>query len=146
MNTTVVKFSAAIPGIVYALLGSTRQLNVAPEAALSLILGQAISEIRYEHPDPHSGEGDALALAVASIITMQVSVYDTLLQYPRSLRMIHEAGLITFLLGFFRLGFIDVVLSRALLRGFISAVAVVILVSAIPFVSACECSSFVLHS
>ena len=34
----------------------------------------------------------------------------------------------TFLLGFFRLGFIDVVLSRALLRGFVSAVAVVILI------------------
>lgn len=38
-----------------------------------------------------------------------------------------QAGLISFLLGCFRLGFIDVVLSRALLRGFISAVAVVIL-------------------
>jgi MFS superfamily sulfate permease-like transporter len=35
--------------------------------------------------------------------------------------------LFAFLLGFFRLGFIDVVLSRALLRGFISAIAVVIL-------------------
>ena len=33
----------------------------------------------------------------------------------------------SFLLGFFRLGFLDVVLSRALLRGFITAVAVVIL-------------------
>lgn len=31
------------------------------------------------------------------------------------------------MLGFFRLGFIDVVLSRALLRGFITGVAVVIL-------------------
>jgi MFS superfamily sulfate permease-like transporter len=68
------KFSAAIPGIVYALLGTARQLNVAPEAALSLLLGQAIAEIRYEHPDPHSGQGDALALAVASLITMQVGM------------------------------------------------------------------------
>ena len=38
-----------------------------------------------------------------------------------------QVGLISFLLGFFRLGFIDVVLSRALLRGFITAVAVVIM-------------------
>jgi hypothetical protein len=38
-----------------------------------------------------------------------------------------QVGLISFLLGFFRLGFIDVVLSRALLRGFVSAVAVVIM-------------------
>src|ERR1700722_13439244 len=38
-----------------------------------------------------------------------------------------QVGLITFLLGVLRLGFIDVVLSRALLRGFITAIAVVIM-------------------
>jgi MFS superfamily sulfate permease-like transporter len=37
-----------------------------------------------------------------------------------------QVGLFTFLLGFVRLGFIDVILSRALLRGFVTAVAVVI--------------------
>ena len=40
-----------------------------------------------------------------------------------------KVGMITFLLGIFRLGFIDVVLSRSLIRGFVSAIAVVILVS-----------------
>ncbi len=80
---------------------------MAPEAALSLLLGQAISDIRHDIPDPHSDEADFLGLGVATVITFQV-------------------GLISFLLGFFRLGFIDVVLSRALLRGFITAVAVVI--------------------
>lgn len=30
--------------------------------------------------------------------------------------------MITFFLGFFRMGFLDVVLSRALLRGFITAI------------------------
>jgi MFS superfamily sulfate permease-like transporter len=39
-----------------------------------------------------------------------------------------QVGVITFALGLFRLGFLDVVLSRALLRGFITAVGVVILV------------------
>ncbi|KAF4621367.1 hypothetical protein D9613_001001 [Agrocybe pediades] len=99
-------FSASIPGIVYALLGSSRQLNVAPEAALSLLLGQAVSELRHEYPEY---DEESVGLAVASVITVQV-------------------GLISFLLGFFRLGFIDVVLSRALLRGFITAVAVVIMI------------------
>jgi Sulfate permease family len=33
-----------------------------------------------------------------------------------------QAGLMTFILGIFRLGFMDVILSRALLRGFITAV------------------------
>ncbi|EAU84208.2 endoplasmic reticulum protein [Coprinopsis cinerea okayama7 len=101
--------SASIPGIIYAFLGTSRQLNVAPEAALSLLLGQAIQEIRHEIGDPPEGGIDVVGLAVSSVINFQV-------------------GLICFLLGFFRLGFIDVVLSRALLRGFISAVAVVILV------------------
>ncbi|KAJ3532661.1 hypothetical protein NM688_g7391 [Phlebia brevispora] len=102
-------FSAAIPGIVYALLGTSHQLNVAPEAALSLLVGQAVSEVL--HSDPHTPPADpeAVGLAVATIITFQ-------------------AGLISFLLGFFRLGFLDVVLSRALLRGFVTAVAVVIMI------------------
>ena len=39
----------------------------------------------------------------------------------------YQVGLISFLLGLFRLGFLDVVLSRALLRGFVTAVAVVIM-------------------
>ncbi|TCD66273.1 hypothetical protein EIP91_001602 [Steccherinum ochraceum] len=99
-------FSAAIPGIVYALLGTSRQLNVAPEAALSLLVGQAVSEIL--HHDHHENTNPELAgLAISTVITFQV-------------------GLISFLLGFFRLGFLDVVLSRALLRGFVTAVAVVI--------------------
>ncbi|KAG6830437.1 hypothetical protein H0H92_000740 [Tricholoma furcatifolium] len=101
-------FSAAFPAIVYAFLGTSRQLNVAPEAALSLLVGQAISDIRFDTPGDH-GSSEALGIAVSTMITFQ-------------------AGLITFLLGFFRLGFIDVVLSRALLRGFITAVAVVIMI------------------
>lgn len=83
-------------------------MNVAPEAALSLLLGQAISDIRHDYSDPHDDESALLGLSVATVISFQV-------------------GLISFLLGFFRLGFIDVVLSRALLRGFITAVAVVIM-------------------
>ncbi|KAF5320829.1 hypothetical protein D9619_002055 [Psilocybe cf. subviscida] len=102
-------FSASIPGMMYALLGTSRQLNVAPEAALSLLLGQAVADIRHDYPDIRKGEPDFVGLGVATAITLQV-------------------GLISFLLGFFRLGFIDVVLSRALLRGFISAVAVVIMI------------------
>ncbi|KAJ7163472.1 sulfate anion transporter [Mycena crocata] len=102
-------FSAAIPGTVYAFLGTCRQLNVAPEAAISLLVGQAVADILLDHPDPHSEEGEAAKIAISTIITMQVGVF-------------------AFLLGFFRLGFIDVVLSRALLRGFISAIAVVILI------------------
>lgn len=102
-------FSAAIPGIIYALLGTSRQLNVAPEAALSLLVGQAVNEIIHADPHHHPDNTNAVGLAISTIITFQV-------------------GLISFFLGFFRLGFLDVVLSRALLRGFVTAVAVVIMV------------------
>jgi MFS superfamily sulfate permease-like transporter len=104
----VSKFAASIPGIIYAFLGSSKQLNVAPEAALSLLLGQAISEVRHDYPDAHGDLADQIGLTVATVVTLQV-------------------GLILFVLGFFRLGFIDVVLSRALLRGFVTAVAFVIM-------------------
>ncbi|KAA1470383.1 hypothetical protein DENSPDRAFT_836155 [Dentipellis sp. KUC8613] len=104
-------FSASIPPIIYALLGTSRQLNVAPEAALSLLVGQAVATALHADPHTHPSERDTekIGLAVASAVTVQV-------------------GLISFLLGFFRLGFIDVVLSRALLRGFVTAVAFVILI------------------
>jgi MFS superfamily sulfate permease-like transporter len=61
------------------------------------------------HPSM-AGDAGAVAISVSTMITLQ-------------------AGLFSFILGFFRLGFIDVVLSQALLQGFISAVAVVIMVS-----------------
>ncbi|EIW54017.1 sulfate anion transporter [Trametes versicolor FP-101664 SS1] len=102
-------FSAAIPGIVYALLGTSRQLNVAPEAALSLLVGQVVDEILHSDPHTHPIDPNAMSLAISTIITFQV-------------------GLISFLLGLLRLGFLDVVLSRALLRGFVTAVAVVIMI------------------
>ncbi|KAI0710290.1 sulfate anion transporter [Cerioporus squamosus] len=102
-------FSAAVPGIVYALLGTSRQLNVAPEAALSLLVGQAVDEILHSDPHTHPVDPNAVSLAISTVITFQV-------------------GLISFLLGLFRLGFLDVVLSRALLRGFVTAVAVVIMI------------------
>jgi len=73
----------------------------------------------------------SLSLVIATAITLQVR---RLLQVQfaigyRRLMTVHvsKAGLLQFLLGFLRLGFIDVVLSRALLRGFITAVAVVIM-------------------
>jgi MFS superfamily sulfate permease-like transporter len=98
-------FSASIPALFYAIFGSSRHLNVAPEAALSLLIGQTIKAL----VDPEASEEKRLqdAIVITTVITFQ-------------------EGLFAFLLGFFRLGFIDVVLSRALLRGFITAIALVI--------------------
>ncbi|KAF8331325.1 sulfate transporter family-domain-containing protein [Cantharellus anzutake] len=87
--------AASIPGLVYGIFGTCAHLNVGPEAALTLLVGQAVSSI--VRGDPHSGHGLFVATAVSTMITFQV-------------------GLISFLLGLLRLGFMDVILSRALLR------------------------------
>jgi MFS superfamily sulfate permease-like transporter len=101
-------FGAAIPCAVYALLGTSPQLSLGPEAALSLMTGETIASILSDLPEyKHSA---SFILSIASLITLQ-------------------AGLVTFLLGILRLGFLDAVLSRPLLRGFVTAVGVVIIVS-----------------
>lgn len=63
-------FASAIPGIIYALFGTCRQLNVGPEAALSLLIGQTISSL--VSLDPHSKQGKIEAEAVSTIVVFQV--------------------------------------------------------------------------
>ena len=58
------------------MLGSSRQLNVAPEAALSLLLGQAVTNIKRDYPDPKEGEPDLVGLGIATVITLQVSLLE----------------------------------------------------------------------
>lgn len=103
---TSLQFSASIPGIFYAMFGSSRQLNVGPEAALSLLVGQAITDVMHNNDD-----------GPENLITVG---------YKVSTAIALQSGLFSFLLGFFRLGFIDVILSRALLNGFVAAVGIVI--------------------
>ncbi|KAF8589481.1 hypothetical protein K439DRAFT_1628706 [Ramaria rubella] len=117
LNPLTGLFSASIPGIFYSLLGSSRQLNVAPEAALSLLVGQAIHDILMH---PLDSADDTLMLFAKHHPEKMAAAIGTIITF--------QAGLMTFLLGIFRLGFIDVILSRALLRGFVTAVAVVILI------------------
>ncbi|KAG0379026.1 hypothetical protein BGX24_001948 [Mortierella sp. AD032] len=98
-------YSAFVPGIIYSIFGTSRQLSVGPEALVSMLVGSAIAQQQHAigSTDPKT------ALAIGCIITLFV-------------------GLFTFFLGFVRLGFLDSVLSRALLRGFITAVAVVVII------------------
>ncbi|KAG0327079.1 hypothetical protein BGZ99_008419 [Dissophora globulifera] len=98
-------YSAFVPGVIYAIFGTSRQLSVGPEALVSMLVGTAIAQQQHAsgNTDPQT------ALAIGCLITLFV-------------------GLFTFFLGFVRLGFLDSVLSRALLRGFITAVAVVVII------------------
>ncbi|KAI9726700.1 MAG: hypothetical protein M1834_008635 [Cirrosporium novae-zelandiae] len=88
---------------IYALLGSCPQMVVGPEAAGSLLTGSVIHE-----SDP-TDEDMVLHARIAGVVTGM-------------------AGGIIFIAGLFRLGFLDNVLSRPFLRGFISAIGFVILV------------------
>lgn len=93
--------------LIYAILGTCPQMVVGPEAAGSLLTGSVVKEAikagtHYEHEDQKHAQ-------VAGMVT-------------------GLAGAIILGSGLCRLGFLDGVLSRPFLRGFISAIGIVILV------------------
>lgn len=100
-------YAFAFNPFVYALLGSCPQMVVGPEAAGSLLVG---SVVRASIEEGHTGDDNAVAQAqMAGVVTGM-------------------AGAIIFVAGLTRLGFLDNVLSRPFLRGFISAIGFVIMV------------------
>lgn len=105
-------YSFVFNPMIYAILGSCPQMVVGPEAAGSLLTGQVVRENidRGSTPDENGQE----SAEIAGIVTF-------------------TAGAIILLAGLCRLGFLDSVLSKPFLRGFISAIGVVIFVDqAIP--------------
>ena len=105
-------YSFVFNPLIYAFLGTCPQMVVGPEAAGSLLVGQVVKTCIDQG---HSGEDD-------DIINAQIAGVVTAI-----------AGSVIFVAGLARLGFLDSVLSRPFLRGFISAIGFVILVDqAIP--------------
>lgn len=93
--------------LVYALLGSCPQMIVGPEAAGSLLVGTVIkSSVDSGNNDE---ENDLVHAQICGIVAGM-------------------AGATVLLAGVARLGFLDSVLSRPFLRGFISAIGFVIMV------------------
>jgi MFS superfamily sulfate permease-like transporter len=92
--------------IVYALLGSCPQMVVGPEAAGSLLLG---SVVRDSVDKGKTGDEDEENARVAGLVT-------------------GIAGAVILIAGLARLGFIDSVLSRPFMRGFISSVGFIIII------------------
>ena len=92
-------YASTIPLIIYALLGTSRQLAVGPVAMVSLLTAAGIGAIA------DGGTETYIALA----ITLALFV-----------------GLIQFLLGAFRLGFLVNFLSHPVISGFTSAAALII--------------------
>ena len=99
-------YSFVFNPLIYALLGSCPQMVVGPEAAGSLLVGTVV---KGSVDLGHAGDDDdALHAAIAGTVTGM-------------------AGAVIFIAGLTRLGFLDSVLSRPFLRGFISAIGFVIL-------------------
>ncbi|KIV98800.1 hypothetical protein, variant [Verruconis gallopava] len=100
-------YSFVFNPFIYALLGTCPQMVVGPEAAGSLLTGQVVREnISKKHWNDDDQTRNA---QIAGMTTFM-------------------AGAVILLAGIFRLGFLDNVLSRPFLRGFISAIGIVILV------------------
>ncbi|KAF2261307.1 high affinity sulfate transporter 1 [Lojkania enalia] len=100
-------YSFAINPLIYGILGSCPQMVVGPEAPGSLLTGEVVRENIKKGT---SGEDDGMRNAeIAGIVTCM-------------------AGAFIFTAGIFRLGFLDNVLSRPFLRGFISAIGLVIFI------------------
>lgn len=77
-------------------------------------MGEAIARFIEAETHAHGHLSDSAKMSITMTVTSIVTF---------------QAGLITFVLGLLRLGFLDAVLSRALLRGFITAVGFVIFAS-----------------
>jgi hypothetical protein len=100
-------YSFVFNPLIYALLGSCPQMVVGPEAAGSLLLGSVVREsVDSGNTDDEDAEMHA---RVAGLVT-------------------GIAGAVIFIAGLTRLGFLDSVLSRPFMRGFISSVGVIIIV------------------
>ncbi|ORX46134.1 hypothetical protein DM01DRAFT_354869 [Hesseltinella vesiculosa] len=104
-------YSISIATLIYALTGMSPQLSVGPEASTSLIVGSVIA-----HQQSHLGRvlAPEEAASIASLMALLV-------------------GMITLMFGMFRFGFLDSLLSRALLCGLITAVAIVIMIQQLIF-------------
>ncbi|KAG5459619.1 MAG: sulfate transporter family-domain-containing protein, partial [Olpidium bornovanus] len=133
-------YCAFVPGIVYAVLGTSRcvplsvlcralvrrswsvltvrgrwelyarQLSVGADALISMLVGAAVSQ-QLENTPVGINE---------NVVAADPAVYASILGA--------FVGMFLLVLGLMRLGFLDSVLSRALLRGFICAVACVIVI------------------
>ncbi|CAM1344810.1 SulP family inorganic anion transporter [Tenacibaculum amylolyticum] len=92
-------YSALIPQVIYAIFGSSRQVAIGPVAMDSLIVATGVSTIALT--------GSESYIAIAIFLAFLV-------------------GVIQLLMGIFRLGFIVNFLSRPVITGFTSAVALTI--------------------
>ena len=92
-------YASIVPQLVYAILGTSRQLSVAPVAMDSLLVATGVSVLATEGTDAYIGFAILLAFFM---------------------------GLFQLLLGVLRMGFITNLLAKPVISGFTSAAAIII--------------------
>ena len=92
-------YASIVPQIIYAILGTSRQLSVAPVAMDSLLVAAGVSVL--------ATEGSAAYIAYAILVAFFMGVFQLTL-------------------GVFKLGFVTNLLSKPVISGFTSAAAVII--------------------
>ena len=114
-----------MPLIIYFLMGTSKQLSIGPEGVISLLTGAAVyigytdiqdSETLYDYTVPR-------AAVLAFLLVILDSFTNGII-----INRIFRVGLFTLVLGIFRVGFLDNLISRPILHGFVSASAAIILV------------------
>ncbi len=98
-------YTAVFPLLIYAVIGGVRSMSLGPAALLSLLIFAGVSDMAQPGSESYVRWVIALAFAV---------------------------GLLQFLLGIFRLGFLVNFLSMPVISGFTSASAILIMFSQIP--------------
>jgi SulP family sulfate permease len=107
--------SAALPALlVYALLGSSRQLSVGPESTTALMTAAAIGGVAAQDPDRYAAAAAALAIAV---------------------------GVLCLLGRLLRLGFVADLLSRPVLIGYLAGVALLMITGQLDTLTGMEISA-----
>ena len=106
-------YAALTPQIIYALLGTSRQLAVGPVALDSLLVATALGALSIDDPSQYI----LMAIFLAFLV-----------------------GAIQLLMGLFRMGFIISFLSKPVIIGFTSAAAVIIGLSQLKYIMGIELS------
>ncbi|KYQ89714.1 RNA recognition motif-containing protein RRM [Tieghemostelium lacteum] len=102
-------YTGLMPLLTYCIFGTSRQLAVGPEALVSIIVGTTLKSISESGDEP---------------LTIEDMV-------DRSNILAFLVGIFSLGLGLVRFGFLSEVLSRPLIRGFITAVALTIMIDQI---------------
>ncbi|MCI4669248.1 MAG: solute carrier family 26 protein [Bacteroidia bacterium] len=104
-------YASTLPIIIYALLGTSRQLSVGPMAMISLLVLSGVSQLESSGPEEYLQYTILLALMV---------------------------GIMQTLMGFLKLGFLVNFLSRPVITGFNNAAAIIIALSQMKHLLAIE--------